>query len=128
TGMIGEALVGDGTSGESIQTNWETNFTNSFTIGLWIETDGESGATYIFGDIDAGSFRCFYGGAADSDALLLRNPIGSDVDIPDAADGNPHYVHIVFDYNNEEVIGYVDGIARVTESLDPSPSWPKGSN
>jgi hypothetical protein len=111
-GQFDTCMTGIGGNGTSayLNTGWATNFgTGHWTISLWIKSLAEvsSGyALYLFGDPTAGNFRCFYGGAAGPNNLLLRQDGIADILITDVMPG-PTVVHFVYDGAN--IIVYKNG-------------------
>ncbi|RFC54075.1 LamG-like jellyroll fold domain-containing protein [Brumimicrobium aurantiacum] len=83
-GQFGSALEGSGVSGTTnyINTNYSTSLTGDWTISFWVNMNEPSGTRYIFGDATAGSFRCFAGGVAPTDGLVLRGTGWTDLEIP----------------------------------------------
>ena len=74
-GMSGTALQGIGGSASSnvINTGWSTNFSGSFTIAFWTSNVPSSSTLYyIWGDVGAGSFRCFTNGVAGANNWMAR--------------------------------------------------------
>ncbi|MBN8701618.1 MAG: hypothetical protein J0M08_01005, partial [Bacteroidetes bacterium] len=67
-GLCKGALIGTGgsSSNDYLNTNWTPNITgSSWTISFRTSNVQQSTSTsYIFGDVNSGSFRCFTGGVA----------------------------------------------------------------
>jgi hypothetical protein len=80
----------------------------NWTISFWLgENQSDSGfARYIFGDSSASQFRCFYGGAATTNNLILRGNF-ADVIIPGV---NPQATVVHFVYNGTELLVYRNGV------------------
>ncbi len=124
TGLCGTALVGTGASGTSdyVDTKWPTQITGSWTYAMWMKKIPTSSTLfYIFGDVSAGSFRCFTNGVAGSGNWILRGPF-SDLLITGGANMNDN--HLVFTYNDttKELKGYLNGTLNKTVTLTTSPN------
>ena len=101
-----------------IDTQWVTDFgTGDWTVGLRADrTNSPVGLTtlqYLFGNSSAGGFRCFVGGIAGTNGIVLRAPSNA-VTIPGGGDLRP--VHVVWCYDSVAgvVNGYLDGALVVT--------------
>ncbi|MEO7924831.1 MAG: HYR domain-containing protein [Chitinophagaceae bacterium] len=106
TGKCGGALVGTGVANQSMNTNWATNMTGSWTISFWLGPNQvDNNPSYLFGDINAGSFRCFYGGAALPNNILLRGGT-ADVLITGV---NPTATLITIVHNGVNTVVYKNG-------------------
>lgn len=106
TGKCGAALVGTGATNQSLNTNWATNMTGSWTISFWLGPNQvDNNPSYLFGDVNAASFRCFYGGAALPNNILLRGGSG-DVLISGV---NPAATFITIVYNGVNTVVYKNG-------------------
>ncbi|KXK52302.1 MAG: fibronectin type III domain-containing protein [Chlorobi bacterium OLB5] len=104
-GQFDSCLVGIGTTNARIATGWNCNLANgSWTISFWVNNLVDMNPTYLFGDAGSTSFRCFYGGAAGVNNILLRGPM-TDILIPCPA--GPQVFHMVYDGTN--VIIYRNG-------------------
>lgn len=79
TGICGGALVGGGGSSSSnyLNTNWATDLTGkAWTISFWTSNIPSSTNThYIWGDVNAGGFRCFTGGVAGANNWIVRGSL-----------------------------------------------------
>ena len=111
-GQFDTCMTGIGGSGTTgfLNTGWAPNFgTGKWTISLWVKnlTEVTPGyALYLFGDPSAGNFRCFYGGAAGPNNVLLRSDQIPDILITDVMPG-PTVIHFVYD--NPNLIIYKNG-------------------
>jgi HYR domain/Secretion system C-terminal sorting domain/Concanavalin A-like lectin/glucanases superfamily len=106
TGKCGGALVGTGVANQSLNTNWATNMTGSWTISFWLGPNQvDNNPSYLFGDINAGAFRCFYGGAALTNNVLLR---GGSADVL-ISGVNPAATFITIVYNGVNTVVYKNG-------------------
>ncbi len=114
TGKCGGALVGTGTANQSMNTNWATNMTGPWTISFWLGPNQlDANPSYLFGDVNAGSFRCFYGGAALPNNILLRGGSG-DVLITGV---NPTATLITIVYNGVNTVVYKNGASPQTYAV-----------
>jgi len=108
-GQFDTCVTGTASVVGRIATGWNCNLgTSDWTIGFWVSnlTEPSSGSPcYLFGDAGSGSFRCFYGGAALPNNMLLRGSF-TDITIPCPMPGS-HYFHFVKSGGN--IIVYMDG-------------------
>jgi hypothetical protein len=111
-GQFDTCMTGIGGTGTTacLNTGWATNLgTGDWTISLWVKSLAEvsSGyALYLFGDQTAANFRCFYGGAAGPNNILLRGDQIPDILVTDVMPG-PTVIHFVYD--NPNLIVYKNG-------------------
>jgi len=110
------ALSGTGASSSTdyVDTGWATSLPGSWTISFF--TSGIPVGTtlvYIFGDVNAGGFRCFTNGVAGSENWILRGGL-TDVTVSGAAGSNTHMVTFVYDQPNAVIKGYKDGVLVTT--------------
>lgn len=116
TGKCGTALVGTGTANQSLNTNWVTNMSGNWTISFWLGANQiDNNPSYLFGDVTAtggatGAFRCFYGGAALPNNVLLR---GGTADVL-ISGINPTATLITIVHNGVNTIVYKNGGSPVT--------------
>ncbi|MCA9320955.1 MAG: LamG domain-containing protein, partial [Planctomycetes bacterium] len=123
------SLVAGMTSSSRCETGRSINFTGDFTIECWVRyssTSTSTGAIYAFGSSTTGSFRCFRGGAAGVDGLLLRLPNGGDTTITGVTADTWHHVAWTYDESALEVTPFLNGVAQpaqpVTAAIDLS-TW-----
>jgi hypothetical protein len=99
SGQFGSAPVGNGGSSSSnyVDTGWAPDLgSGSWTISFWIDECPTSATTYyLFGDSTASSFRCFIGGVAGTDGIILRGGGLTDVLITRAISAQPAVIHFV---------------------------------
>lgn len=102
----------------SIDTGWTTDLGSAdWSVGMWLDRTNSPVALtslqYIFGNSSAGGMRCFVGGIAGTDGIVLRAPSNA-VTIPGGGALRP--VHVVWCYDSVagEVNGYLDGTLAVT--------------
>ncbi len=106
-GQFDSCLTGVTGTNNYVNTGWATNIgTGDWTISFWVSNLQNSNPTYLFGDETANNFRCFYGGAAGNNNLLLRGNF-SDVQINNVMPG-PTVIHIV--YNGSSIKIYKNGV------------------
>jgi len=99
-GQFGTALVGNGLTSTSnrLSTGWATALpATGWTISFWLNNFPATSSTtfYYFGDVNAGSFRCFTGGVAPASGLLLRGTGLTDVPI-NSIPSTPTVIHLVY--------------------------------
>jgi hypothetical protein len=111
-GEFDTCITGTGGTGSSssINTGWNCSLgSGNWTISFWVSNLAETSSgspCYLFGDAGSTTFRCFYGGAAYPNNMLLRGPL-TDILIPCPMPGS-HVFHFV--YNGTNVIIYMDGV------------------
>ncbi len=119
TGKCGTALVGTGTANQSMNTNWATNMSGNWTISFWLGPNQvDNNPSYLFGDVTAtggatGAFRCFYGGAALTNNVLLR---GGNADIL-ISGVNPAATFITVVHNGANTVVYKNGASPQTYAV-----------
>ena len=115
SGQLGAALIGTGGSSSAayVSTNWPTSLPGDWAVSMWL-SNLPSGTTlyYLWGDVTAGSFRCFYTGAAGANNLLVRGPF-NDVLITGVGPG-PSVVDVIYDSSVPEIRAYVNGVLNRT--------------
>jgi hypothetical protein len=115
TGQFGSALIGNGLSGNTntINTGWPTALgTGGWTISMWLNNFPATAATtfYFFGDVGGVLFRCFTGGVAGNNALLLRGTGITDVPVTNIGSA-PVVIHFVRETSPASVIKvYKNGV------------------
>ncbi|MBL7773676.1 MAG: fibronectin type III domain-containing protein [Chitinophagaceae bacterium] len=114
TGQSGGALNGSGITGttDHLNTGWATNLGNSsWTISFWSQgISTNSTLYYVFGDVTAGSFRCFTNGVAGSNNWILRGGGLIDVPLPGGALNIPTVNTFVYDAVANNVKAYLNGV------------------
>ncbi len=117
SGQFGNALIGTGaaTASGNVNTGWTTNLTGDWTISFWTSNIQPSGTLYyIFGDPNAGNFRCFTNGIAGANNWMLRGTGITDVTIPNGATTASNTIHFVHDAAASEIRGYLNGVLVTT--------------
>ncbi|MBK7425633.1 MAG: T9SS type A sorting domain-containing protein [Saprospiraceae bacterium] len=113
-GKCAGGLIGTGSTSSSnyVNTNWVPNLNGvDWSIHFWINNvSNYSLLWYIFGDVNANSFRCFTNGVAGPDNYWLRG--GGLTDIPVNGGAAAGLQHIVFVYEsaNNQVKAYLNGV------------------
>ncbi|MDP3147259.1 MAG: T9SS type A sorting domain-containing protein [Bacteroidota bacterium] len=120
TGTIGCIGAGVGTGASSttdyLNTGWITNFPSTgWTISFWSDNIQPSATLYyIFGDVNAGGFRCFTNGVAGAGNWILRGTGITDVLMTGAATTTANMVTFVYDQTLSNIVGYINGVSTVT--------------
>ncbi len=121
TGQFGTAMIGDNIYLDGVNTGWATSMpATGWTISMWLNNlPSNTNLNYLFGDVNATSFRCFLGGAAGAGNLLLRTTglTGwTDVTVSTVAPG-PTVVTFVF--TGTSIKYYINGVltGTVAESI-----------
>jgi photosystem II stability/assembly factor-like uncharacterized protein len=123
-GMFDSALVGGGGTGSdhNVNTKWAASLPDSgWTIGFWVSNISlgttPTNAVYLFGDVSANNFRCYYGGSggigSTDTAIMLRCTGMSDVRIP-VVKGLSYYIHIVYEPASSAIKVYKNGYLSLT--------------
>jgi PKD repeat protein len=130
SGLAGTALQGTGapSTNHKIATNWQTEFTGSFTIGFWTSNIAVSNqASYLFGDSTANELRCFTGGIAGNGNWMLRAsfPIGFNFSIVaiGGASQLATFTHFVFDASTNLLLAYVNGVQVDSDTITGTPNF-----
>ncbi len=122
SGKCGGALIGSGVSATTdyLNTGWATNLSGtSWTISFWSSNITPSATLfYIFGDLGAGSFRCFTNGVAGANNWILRGTM-TDVLLSGGATVAPHMNTFVHDITLGNVKAYLDGVLVNTVAQGP---------
>lgn len=119
SGQFGSALVGNGLASgtNAVNTGWLTAFgSGEWTISLWLNNFPATAATtfYFFGDAGGSAFRCFTGGVAGNNALLLRGTGLTDVPVT-AIGSAPIVIHFVHEVTPSNVVKvYRNGVLANT--------------
>lgn len=111
-GQFDSCLYGNATTSAGINTGYSLSTgTSSFTISMWISNIPTAPAStrYLFGDLGL-AFRCFIGGVAGNNNIILRGTGVTDVLIKNIAPG-PTILHIVYDSASSSIKTYKNGIA-----------------
>ena len=113
TGQFGAALIGNNVYLDGLNTNWATSLPSTgWTISMWLNNmPSNTTLNYLWGDMNASSFRCFIGGAAGAGNLYLRGGGLTDVLVTGVAPG-PTVVHFVYDGSSIKV--YLNGTLSST--------------
>jgi len=114
TGQFGTALQGNYTANNLLNTGWATSLPSTgWTISLWLNniSTANSNPNYLFGDINAASFRCFSDGAALPNNLLLRGGGLTDVLVSGVAPGP---CVVTFVYTGTSVKFFKNGVLAGT--------------
>jgi len=108
-GMYDSCLMGVGGVNDYVNTGWTIDIgTGNWTIGFWVNNLVNSNPTYLFGNSSSTDFRCFYGGAAGNNNILLRGNF-QDVKVFNVMPG-PAFIHFV--YNGISIKVYKNGILQ----------------
>jgi hypothetical protein len=106
-------VIGTGASSTNdyVNTNWLTNLTGtSWTISFKTSNIPSSTSTqYIFGDVNAGGFRCFTGGVANPGNWILRGSF-TDILLPGGASTGTTTNTFVYDMVANEMRAYLNGV------------------
>jgi hypothetical protein len=121
TGQFGTAMIGDNIYLDGVNTGWATSMPAAgWTISMWLNNlPSNTNLNYLFGDVNATSFRCFLGGAAGAGNLLLRTTglTGwTDVTVSSAAPGP---VVVTFVFTGSSIKYYMNGVltGTISESI-----------
>jgi hypothetical protein len=118
-GQFDSCLSGTGISSAKITTGYSmATGTSSFTISMWISNFPQPSTTrYIFGDAGF-SFRCFAGGVAPTNGIVMRGTGVTDVEVTNILPG-PTVVHLVYDSASSSVKIYKNGVYSNSVSQTP---------
>jgi hypothetical protein len=112
--ICGGSVIGSGNSSTTdyVNTGYATNLTGtSWTISFRTSNVSSSSTLfYIFGDANAGSFRCFTNGVAGPNNWILRGTGITDVLINGGATVAAHMCTYVYDITTNTIYGYLDGV------------------
>jgi len=122
TGQFGTALIGNGlvSTSNNLSTGWVTNMPAAgWTISFWVNNFPLTAATtyYYFGDATGATFRCFTGGVAGNDALMVRGTGWTDLPIT-GIPTTPTVIHIVYTGSSARV--FFNGVLQGTPVAEPS--------
>jgi hypothetical protein len=118
------ALVGSGVTSTSdyVNTGWATNLPASWSISFWTSNiQPNSTLYYIFGDNNAGGFRCFTNGVAGANNWILRGGF-TDILITGAATPSANMVTFVYDQSVNATFGYINGVQTVSVAQTATPT------
>lgn len=114
SGQFGSGLLGTGGASNlnSVNNGWQTSLGNGpWTISMWLNNFPETvtGSYYLFGD-EGAAFRCYTGGIAGNNNLMLRGNGISDVTVASVGSAPVviHFVHEVAPVNAIKV--YKNGV------------------
>jgi len=110
TGQFGTALVGNYVANNYMSTGWVTNLPNTgWTISMWVNniSNGNGSPNYLFGDINATSFRCFSDGAAGANNIIIR---GGGLNDCIVTAGGPGPNVITFVYTGTSIKWFKNGV------------------
>ena len=119
------ALVGSGITSTSdyINTGWATSLPGSWSISFWTSNIQPSATLYyIFGDVNAGGFRCFTNGVAGPNNWILRGTGLTDILITGAATPSANMVTFIYDQAAATSYGYINGVLTTTVSQPAAPT------
>lgn len=117
----GHSIAGSGQSASTdyLNTNWATELLGSWTISFATQNiTASSTLFYVFGDINAGSIRCFTNGVAGPNNWILRGPF-NDVLVNGGATEALHRTTFVYDSAASEIRAYLDGVLVNTVAQTP---------
>ncbi|MBL0910764.1 MAG: T9SS type A sorting domain-containing protein [Bacteroidia bacterium] len=123
--LCGGVLMGSGNSSGSdyLNTGWNTELSNiSWTISFRTnQISANATLYYIFGDANAGSFRCFTNGVAGSNNWILRGTGITDVLVNGGALTTSTMTTFVYDQPANTIYGYLNGalVTTVPQSATP---------
>ncbi|MCU0372067.1 MAG: YCF48-related protein [Ignavibacteria bacterium] len=123
------ALTGGGGTGADhcFHTGWAANLPDTaWTIGFWVSNINlgtvATNPVYLFGDVTASNFRCYYGGSGglgtSDTAIMLRATGMSDVRIP-VVRGVNYFIHIVYSASAGSIKTYRNGALYQTIPQTP---------
>jgi hypothetical protein len=115
-GKCGGALIGSGVTSTTdyVNTGWATSLTGSWTISFWTSNITPSATLfYIWGDLSAGSLRCFTNGVAGPNNWIMRGTF-TDVLVTGAASVASSMTTFVYDSVAGEVRAYLNGVLNRT--------------
>ena len=111
-GLCSGSLIGTGNSSNSdyVNTNWAPLVGSPWTISFRTSNITPSSLLfYMFGDINAGEFRCFTNGVAGPGNWILRGQF-ADVVAYGGAVTAPTMTTFVYDFATNDIRAYVNGV------------------
>lgn len=115
-GIVGNEM---NSTTDYVNTNWAPSLSSSWTLSFWTSNvPASSTLFYIFGDVNAGSLRCFTNGVAGPNNWILRGGL-TDVLISGGATMAPHLNTWVYDAGVGEIRAYLDGVLVNTVAQGP---------
>ncbi|HOY30647.1 MAG TPA: T9SS type A sorting domain-containing protein [Bacteroidales bacterium] len=118
-GQFDTCLQGTGVGSAGINTGWNMDLgQKSWTISMWVSIPSPTtSASYFFGDAGI-SFRCFQGGVAGQNNLILRGNGITDVTVTGIGPA-PTTVTFVYDSATSAIKAYKNGVLDNTVSQTP---------
>jgi cysteine-rich repeat protein len=112
------SVIGSGLSASTdyVDTAWAPDLgAGSWSISFWASgISVDTTLFYIFGDANAGSFRCFTNGVAGPNNWILRGGGLTDVYVNGGAIATPTMTTFVYDSTANTVYAYLDGVLAST--------------
>lgn len=123
--LCGGSLIGSGNSASTdyLNTGWNTELSGmSWTISFRSSQFAPNSTLYyIFGDLNAGSFRCFTNGVAGPNNWILRGTGITDVLINGGAITASTMTTFVYDQPANTIYGYLNGTLVTTVPQGATP-------
>ncbi len=121
TGQFGTAMIGDNVYLDGLNTGWATSMpAGGWTISMWLNNlPNNTNLNYLFGDVNATSFRCFLGGAAGAGNILLRTTGLTGWTDVNVAGVTPGPTVVTFVFTGTSIKYYINGAltGTVAESI-----------
>ncbi|MBN8586322.1 MAG: choice-of-anchor J domain-containing protein [Ignavibacteria bacterium] len=128
-GQFDSCLAGTNLTNAGVTPGWNWDLgTSSWTISFWLTMPSSTSISYIFGDAGSNSFRCFSGGVAGADNLLVRfTSSGGSTDeiLINGTGPNSTVVTIVHDSAAGQIRAYKNGV--FSNSVTRVTNMPLGS-
>jgi hypothetical protein len=113
-GQFDSCLTGTAATSSGVTPGWNWDLgTSSWTISMWITMPSSTSISYVFGDVGSTSFRCFSGGVAGADNLLVRftsSGGGTDEILINGTGPAATVVTIVHDSAAGQILAYKNGV------------------
>lgn len=133
TGQFGAALIGNGglNTSNNVNSGWPLNLgTGAWTISMWLNNFPATASTtqYLFGGGGGSTFRCFTGGVAGDNAIMLRATGLTDVPVTGIGSA-PVVIHFVRETTPASAIKvYRNGVlistvAQATPTITGTDFW-----